>query len=452
MHRITTLLLTLALVARAVPAQVTETPRPFDSRGRYSTVTPDMALRAGLGPPEWLVSGDYREALLYQLASGDYVIAVTRRDLTVERYQASAAHVGAIRAKVDALPPQFPLRSDGRSPSRFVRHQTFMGFLVYGPALGAAITDETTGFAATYLLTAGASFFAATNLAKHTQITPERYSLSTHMSVRGAFAAGALMYALDALQDASAAGVLAGGLGGTAAGLILGKHWPMQEVVASELGADFFGLASLGVAQIVRGDREESRFLTRGEAAVTVGMAISGYALGKAYGASAAHNITPGDGGALWVTAGLGAMAGSVAYAGRDVGRRTSATALTTGAILGVAAGELLLSRRFDLEPSDASLMGLGSGAGALIGLGVARLIDEDGVTDTRTMTFSTLGGMAGLVLTHFLLAPPLDGGRQSGVAIPGGAASGLQFNPSGLALTAAGVPGKFPVLKLNFD
>jgi hypothetical protein len=227
----------------------------------------------------------------------------------------------------------------------------------------------------------------------------------------------------------------------------------MQEVVASQLGADLLGLTSLGVAQIVRGDRDESLFLTRGEAAVTVGMALSGYALGKAYGSGARHNITPGDAGSLWVTATLGAMAGSITYAGRDVGRRTSATALTSGAVLGVAAGELLLARRFDMETSDASLLGLGSGAGALIALGVARLLDDEGETDARSMAFATSGGLGGLFLTHFLLAPPPDAGRGATRSDgTGGTGERLQFSPAGAALTAAGVPGKFPLLKVNFD
>jgi hypothetical protein len=446
-------ILSLAFLASVLscgilPAQVVETPQPFDSAGRVLSLTPFAAARTGLGPPEWRISGDYVEARLYRNASGNYVIAVTRRDQSVERYDVTADDVIAIRAKVSGSPSQFAFRSQGRASSAFVRNQTLMGIGVYGPAMAYAIANEATGRGATYLLTAGATFFAATHLARRIQISPEMNSLGTHMGLRGGLIGLGTAHALDMSPDALAGGALIGSLGGTAAGLLLGSSWDPQEVVASEIGADLTAVTAWGLFFVVRGDGVLSEAARNREIVLLSGATVAGYVLGHRYGNIVSHNITVGDARTLWVTGALGVSAGSIAIAGRDPSDRATGLALTSGWVAGVLAGELLLARRFDLSENDASLLALGSGAGALIGLGVARLTDNEGETDSRTMTWTTLGGIGGLFLTHYLLAPPVDAGK-----LPAGtsARSSLQFNPVGLAMTAAKVPGSFPLLSVTF-
>src|ERR687890_120443 len=78
----------LAVALGAAPAalraqEAVERPEPFDSAGRVRVITPTAAARLMLGPPAWRITGDYREARLYSSAEG-YVIAVTRRDGTIE--------------------------------------------------------------------------------------------------------------------------------------------------------------------------------------------------------------------------------------------------------------------------------------------------------------------------------------------------------------------------------
>ena len=377
------------LSSRALSAQVVETPQAFDSNGKVYSLTPSAAARIGLGPPEWPVFGDYVEARLYQTSAGANVIIVTRRDQSLERYQISLADINAIRTKVNALPPQFAFRSQGRASSAFVRNQTLMGLGVYGPALSLAVANEGTGRASTYLVAAGLTFFAASQLARQIQITPEMNSLSTHMGLRGALVGLGVTLGLKTSDDAVAAGALIGALGGTATGLAVGSNWDPQEVVASEIGSNVVALTTLGVINIGEADGDVSESTARSEILLLSGATIAGYVLGRSYGNSVSHNITQGDGATLWVTGALGVAAASITYAGRAVSYRSQALAVTAGYVGGVVAGELLLSRRFDLALSDATLLGLGSGAGGLIGLGIAELTDSSGETNARTMTFA---------------------------------------------------------------
>jgi len=439
----------LALTVSVLTAQVVESPQPFDSNGKVFVITPSAAARIGLGPPAWRVLGDFVEARLYQNPSG-HVIVVTRRDQSLERHDLSLADVNAIRTKVNALPPQFALSSQQNAGADFARNQAIMGIAVYGPALSLAIANETTGRVSTHLLTSGAAFFAATQIARRTQITPEMTSLSSHMGLRGALMGLGLTFVADASGDARAVGALVGGLGGTTAGLSLGRSWEPSAVVASQVGSDAITLTTLGIIASAQGSDGISDAAARREVLLLSGATVAGYVLGQRYGSKASHNITAGDGGALWVTGALGIAASSIAFAGSNKSSREQALAITGGYVAGVVAGELLLARRFDLSVNDASLLGLGAGAGSLIGLGVARLIDDEGVTDRRTMAFTTLGGVTGLFLTHFLLAPPVDAGRTTGSG-NATARSSLKFSPAALAMAAAKVPGNLPLMSLNF-
>jgi len=105
---------------------------------------------------------------------------------------------------------------------RFVRDQTLLGLTTYGPALAVATSDDAVSFVAAYLVMSGGMFFAAGEVTRHVPITEGRQLLATGLSVRGAGQAVAIASQSGAGIRERAAALLVGGLGGTAAGLVLG--------------------------------------------------------------------------------------------------------------------------------------------------------------------------------------------------------------------------------------
>src|SRR5207302_6650946 len=160
----------LALVAApCLPAQIVERPVPFDNSGQVMVMTPYIADRAALRAPWWPVSGEFTEARLYTVNDSSYVLTVGRRSGVVERYTLSVADRDAIRAIVSRLPHDVIVaRNDARNA--FVKNQTILGLVFYGPAFAGAIGDNNAGRTAGYLVVAGGTFFAASEISRRTSI------------------------------------------------------------------------------------------------------------------------------------------------------------------------------------------------------------------------------------------------------------------------------------------
>ena len=147
------LLLSL-LVAAPRGAQATERPEPFDSAGRVEVITPTIAARLQLLPPAWRITGDSEGARLPRLSDDAYVVVVTRRDGTVERYAITGADRAYLRARTDALPPDLEeqIRGAVREATRgglerasrnaFIRNQSLLGIGVYAPSFAWAVTND----------------------------------------------------------------------------------------------------------------------------------------------------------------------------------------------------------------------------------------------------------------------------------------------------------------------
>ena len=157
-------LLLAVLAAAALPAalraQVVERPEAFDSAGRLVAITPPVAARLQLQPPAWRITGDFRDARLYNLSDAGYVIVVTRRNGTVERYLITAEDRAYLRARTRNLPPgldeqiseglaQVEQLARGGALNAFVRDQTILGLTVYAPSFAYAVTNEAAGRIAT---------------------------------------------------------------------------------------------------------------------------------------------------------------------------------------------------------------------------------------------------------------------------------------------------------------
>ena len=445
-------------VAPTAAAQVVETPQAFDASGRLMAITPQIAARLQLGPPAWRVVGDFTEARLYSIGGDAWVLAVTRRDGAVERYSLTGADRAYLMERTSTLPAQAAARPDRGDRNRFIRNQTILGLVVYAPAFADAITDDDAGGASAYLLMAGATFFGASQIARDFTVTPAMRSLSTHGALHAAAAGGALAYALGAGDDemespggtsvqanpdddAISAGIFVGGIAGTAAGLYFGNNMTSGQAVATGFGADVAALTMLGAILAAKGgDDNEIDGLNRADAALLVAAGAAGYPVGYLYARSVPYMVTGGDVGTLWISGLLGASATGIFIAGNSPGLTTTSLTLTAGFLGGVVAGDRIFVRRFDHTAGDATQMMLGGLAGGLIGLGVAKLIDES-ENGHLGMSLFTAGAAGGIAITHALIEPGGDAGRFSS----------LRFNPTGAVLAATGARGRFPLLSMSF-
>jgi hypothetical protein len=348
------------------------------------------------------------------------------------------------------------IRSEAKNS--FIRNQALIGLLIYGPTAAAVVEGDASTGTATYLLVSGATFFAASQYARTHSINAAQNELATHGATRGALATAAATHLAGGSSKANAFGALAGGVAGTALGLHFGKNMLEGEAAASGFGADFGALLGIGVSAIagescndhvytpIFGGQPftqricDPRISEDGMTAMALGAGLLGYPLGYRYAHNASYNVTAGDIGTLWTTGALGVMAGASLVARDNASLGSVGTALTAGFITGVIAGDRLLVRKRDHTRGDAAIAGLGATAGALMGAGVAVLIDQDR-RDNAQLVFGlgTVGGIAGLVAgEHFAETMP-DAGKR------------LSFSPQSLLFAAAKVPGKHSLFQIKF-
>ncbi|HEX6630539.1 MAG TPA: hypothetical protein VF048_05590 [Gemmatimonadaceae bacterium] len=431
--------LPLAATPPAVLAQAVETPAAFDSAGRVLAITPIDAARARLGPPAWRVTGDFDEARLFSLGDGRYVLTVTRPSGAVERYGLTAADVATLRARLSGLriAPRDDRRAGERGTARgarnrFIVEQSLLGLTVYAPSFALAVTNEDAGRAASYLLVSGMSYFGASALSRDITITPAQNRLATHAALHGAAAGLGTGVAFDLPNDGRAALAFGGGLAGTAAGLYFARTMTSDEVAASSLGADVAALAALGITTGVDAD-------IRTVSGAMVAAGLAGYPLGLLYARSVPHNVTAGDATVLAFSTGVGAVAALPFLVDADGDERV--LGVTLGGLAGLVAGDRLLVGRYDHSQSEGTLVGLGAAAGGLMGAGVATLIDDED-NDRLVASLAAAGAVIGMGVSEVLLVPSPDARRF---------AAGLRFDPTGLALAAAGVPGRHTLLRVTF-
>ena len=433
--------------------QVIERPVSFDSAGQVNIMTPYIAERAALRAPWWPVSGDFTEARLYTVNDSTYVLTVGRRTGVVERYTISAVDRDAIRAIVSRLPPDvITARNEARNA--FVKNQTILGILAYGPAFAGAIADNGAGATAGYLVVAGGTFFAASEISRRTFISRAQSDLAFNMGHNGALAGWATMYAVGGADDrAQAAGAFVGGLTGATLGLTFARNMTEADAVGAAFGSDIGALIGWGTTEAIRG--KETCIVTGGgpppqctrnlsthtEVALILGSGIIGYPLGLLYPRNARYHVTPGDIGTLWGTALLG-MATAGTFLGDKSSGRTIAASLTTGGVLGIIAGDRFLVQRFDHSRTDGGRVVLGTIAGGLMGAGIASLTNTNNPDPHLVLGAAAAGGLLGIIVTERYLDPPSDAGPPR---------FRVTFNPVSIALLAARTPGNHSLLNVRF-
>jgi hypothetical protein len=468
MKRLLLPLFLLLTAAVRVDAQAVEVREPFDSAGRVMEVTPLLAAQLQLTPPAWRITGDYIAARLFATGEAGYVIVVERRDGVSERYAITRQDREYLRARTATLPPGLVEEQLNRVTTgvttgitaareevvravrndQFVLHQGLLALTVYGPSFAYALSNETPGRVAAYVLGAGGTFYAATQLARDRTITGPQNILATHTALHGAGIGLGLAYGADANSNIQGLATFMGGVGGTALALTAGPRLRTADVAGAVFGAD----ASLLMTYLLlrAGHDPDKDFPTRTEAAFLAAGTAVGYPLGMQYARMANYNVTPGDVGVLWTTGAVGALAaGTIAKSltddDGDNGRRTTVySSAAAGFLLGAAAGDVLLVRRFDHTGYEAGLLALGAGGGALMGAGAYTLFDDNRTgEEVEPYVAATAGAILGLALAEAFLPPGGDAGRQ--------AKARVEVNPLGVALAASRSPGHHSFVRITF-
>lgn len=468
MKRLLLPLFLLLTAAARVDAQAVEVREPFDSAGRVMEVTPLLAAQLQLTPPAWRITGDYVAARLFATGEAGYVIVVERRDGVSERYAITRQDREYLRARTATLPPGLVEEQLNRVTTgvttgitaareevvravrndQFVLHQGLLALTVYGPSFAYALSNETPGRVAAYVLGAGGTFYAATQLARDRTITSQQNILATHTALHGAGIGLGLAWGADANSNIQGLATFMGGVGGTALALTAGPRLRTADVAGAVFGAD----ASLLMTYLLlrAGHDPDRDFPTRTEAAFLAAGTAVGYPLGMQYARIANYNVTPGDVGVLWTTGAVGALAaGTIAKSliaddGGSRRRTTVYSSAAAGFLLGAAAGDVLLVRRFDHTGYEAGLLALGAGGGALMGAGAYTLFDDNRTgEEVEPYVAATAGAILGLALAEAFLPPGGDAGRQ--------AKARVEVNPLGVALAASRSAGHHSFVRITF-
>lgn len=329
----------------------------------------------------------------------------------------------------------------------FVRSQAILGLAAYAPSFAVMVGTEPATRLAGYLVMAGGTFFAATEITRQVEITPARQVLSSRMGWRGSIN-GLLLADAAGMRDGEAAALtLIGGLGGSAVGVMLGGGLTEGEAVATVVGHDLAFLTALGMTYVFDPYDSDGRGLSRGtRLAIPMVVGWGGYALGRLYAGRASYEVTAGDALLLWLGAGIGATAASTVIAESSPSTQAIAGTVLIGGLAGVWGADRWLVRRLDHTRSEGALVALGSGAGALMGIGLGVLISGEAERGAApTLAFAALGGLAGIWLTERYAQPAADEGRRFDLS------SRLQFRPAGAVAAATGTPGVHPILTFTF-
>jgi energy-converting hydrogenase Eha subunit C len=450
-RRLVTIGALISLPFIGASAQVIERPVPFDSAGLVTVMTPFLADKAALRPPWWPVSGEFTEARLFTANDSTYVLAVGRRTGVVERYNLTATDREAIRAVVSRLPREVIVaRTDARNG--FIARQSLLGLIAYGPTFAGAIANNDAGAAAGYLVVAGGSFFAASEISRRMLVTKPQTDLSFNLGHNGALAGWATMYLLHSNNHMQSAGAFIGGLTGAALGLHFANAMTEADAIGAGFGSDIGALIGYGAAETIRGSSgcvQKSdgtfdcggRISDRGVVALVLASGIIGYPLGVLYPRNASYSVTPGDIQTLWPSAAIGASAASL-FLSDDPTTSHAALALTSGGVVGMILGDRFLVRKFDHSRADGLRVTLGALAGGLMGAGIASLTNPSDPNRRLVSGMATAGGLIGVIATERYLDPSPDAGRRG---------MRLTVNPMSIFFVAAHTPGNHSLLNVRF-
>jgi hypothetical protein len=366
-----------------------------------------------------------------------------RLDFTREQQDARQGRDSARAVRDTARTPGETTRE---MRTAFVRSQTILGLMAYGPSFATLIGDDGISATAGYMVMAGGSFFVATELTRQMEITRARQFLSSRMAWRGTIDGLVIGAATDMPGRRTAGLAWLGGIGGTAVGLYAAGNMTEGEAVATVVGHDIAYLSSVALMNIVDPDEADAEGPSDQVRALTnTVVGWSGYYLGRRYAMRAPYEVTSGDALLLWLGAGIGASTLSTFIVNGDPSEQAVSGTILAGAYAGLWAADRWLVRKFDHTQSEGALVALGGGAGALMGIGVGVLIAGEAERGAAlTLGFGSAGAVGGIWLTERYAQPAADGGGALEVGR-------VEFNPMGAVAAAAGVQGRHPILRVTF-
>jgi hypothetical protein len=383
-----------------------------------------------------------------------FVLAVTRRTGVVERYNITALDRDAIRATVSKLPREVLARRGGDARNAFIRGQTILGLLFYAPAFAGAISNNDAGVTAGYLVVAGGTFFAASEISRRMSISRAQTDLAFNMGHNILFAGSTLVYLLNGDTRAQAGGAFVGGLTGVALGLKIARGMSEADAIGSGFGSDVGALIGFGTAIALKGESScsfdattltssctEGRFGDKAVAAITLASGLIGYPLGVLYPRNAVYNVTPGDIQTLWPSIGVGVLTGA-AFLPDSPKQGTVAAVLTGSGVLGIILGDRLFVRPSDHTRAEGGRVTLGAFAGGLMGAGVAALTNTDHPNPHLVFGLGAAGALAGSIVADRYIQPDPDA-RNPRLRVT--------FNPASIALIAARASGNHSLINVRF-
>ena len=127
---------------------------------------------------------------------------------------------------------------------------------------------------------------------------------------------------------------------------------------------------------------------------------------------------------------------------------------LTAGYALGALAGDRFFVRPFDHTESDARLLALGTGAGAVMGLAIPVLAQSD--NPQLIFATATAGGILGALVTENLINPQRARSGDSATERRTGALGrssrvDVRFSAEGALMAGSGLRGNHSILSLTF-
>jgi hypothetical protein len=423
----------------------------------FLEITPQVRRQLGLFPDV----ENFAIARLFMLEGGSYVLEISSmRDGRIERTRTAMTEYD-LRLFREDLESRLassgsPLVRDREGRGGLVLRQTVLGVGFYGWAVPAILnlTDDRAQVA-TYLLTAGASFYLPYRLTRDVAVSDAHRSFVLWGGTRG-IAHGALLGGILNGPETESEFQSSDGwdkrdrvlLGSALAGSIAGSYLAFKAVdwtgmdpgTARLWGAmgDFGILAGLGTAYAMGLYDEEPRVVPgdpvgfeewhtprlRLGHAVTLAAAGGGLYAGKWLGER--ERYTAGNVTALGSMAALGAHFVLPALELADADDKVMVAGAVAGGVGGIVIGNRMLRARAFTE-GDGLILLAGHIAGGLTAAGITYLIVEDGSRENGTLLYLTttaLGSAAGFAFTY----RALDGRRESaaGTLRPGGGGMGI--------------------------
>ena len=271
--------------------------------------------------------------------------------------------------------------------------------------------------------------------------------------MRGAIAGDLLLYALAGDRsggNANGTAILVGGLLGDIVGFELAKPMTDAEAHGTSHGSTVTALLTTGVLGAAGGLAQESS--ARPAALGIIAAGALGYRLGLRYVRGAPYRVTAGDVGAMFTSEllGLGAAATLLPDSPSD---QLVFGLLTGGYALGALVGDRAFVRPFDHTESDARLLGLGTGAGALIGLAIPALARSSNAR--LIFGTATIGGILGALVTENLIAPQRaiagDAGERRTGSRERPSRVDVQFSAAAALMAGARLRGNHSIVSLTY-